>query len=503
MRPRDDESRGLLRQQITARDAPERDMGTIASLGDGVAHVHGLRDCMAGELLRFGADVRGLAFDLYDDAVVCGLLDHGHGLTEGDPVERTGRLAQLPCGTDLLGRVIDPLGRPLDGGPPLSTGSAWPLEYAPAGIDRRRPAADRLHTGLKAIDHLRRLPRGSSQLLLGEARTGKTSVALDAILAQTDSGVLCVYVAVGQKEAAVSAAFEHLRQGGALAHTVVVSAPASAPPAAQYLAPFAGCAVAEFFTYTQGRDALCVHDDLTRHANAYRDFSLLLRRPAAGRGPERYPADLLSCRARLLERAVCLAAGGALTVLAIAQTQEGDVSAPVTADLVSLTDGQIHLRADLFRAGIRPAVDRSTHPAGGLFAPPKTKWSLKGLWLDLAASAELEAYARLGTELDRATRLQLERGRRLIELLNQTPGRPMPAVDQFIVLYAGTQGYLESLPLARVHAFEEGLLADVHARRPDVLRALNDARHFDGPVRRTLEEAIEEFKFRFVARKGA
>src|SRR5215218_43744 len=441
------------------------EVGTVIEVGDGIARVYGLRGAMAGELLEFENGTMGQVFNLEEDSI--GSVIFGDYLTikEGDTVKSTGRLLEAPVGEAMIGRVVNPLGIPLDGGPAIPSTETRKLDIIAPGIADRKPVTEPLQTGIKAVDSMIPIGRGQRELIIGDRKTGKTAIAIDTIINQKGKGVKCFYVAVGSKESTVAGIVEVLRAAGAMEYTTVVVAAASDPAPLQYIAPYAGCTMAEYFMW-KGEATLCVYDDLSKQAAAYRQLSLLLRRPP---GREAYPGDVFYLHSRLLERAVKLSdekGGGSLTALPIIETQEGEVSAYIPTNVISITDGQIYLEPDLFFAGVRPAINVgiSVSRVGGNAQTKAMKKIAGSLRLDLAAYRELEAFAQLGTELDAATQKQLDRGARLVELLKQPQYKPMSVEQEVMVVYAGTKGYLDDVPVNRVQEFQNAFLTFVDTR---------------------------------------
>jgi len=447
----------IIRRQIegfeTAIDMSE--VGTVISVGDGIARIYGLDGVMAGELIELPHDVFGLALNLEDDNVGCVLMGEVHLVQEGDEAKRTKRILDIPVGPGLVGRVVDPLGRPLDGKGPVDAVDRYPLERTAPGVVGRQPVKEPMQTGIKAIDSMIPIGRGQRELIIGDRQTGKTAVILDAIVNQKGTGNICIYVAIGQKASTVAQVVAALEKHGAMDHTIVVSATASEPAPLQYLAPYAGAALGEYFMYNSGH-AICFYDDLTKHAQAYREISLLLRRPP---GREAYPGDVFYLHSRLLERAAKLndeLGGGSLTALPVIETQMGDVSAYIPTNVISITDGQIYLESDLFFAGQRPAVNvgLSVSRVGGN-AQIKAMKSIAGsLRLNLAQYRELAAFAQFGSDLDKSTQRQLSRGERLMELLKQGQFRPVPVELQIVSIFAGTKGLLDTMKVSAIGAFE-------------------------------------------------
>jgi F-type H+-transporting ATPase subunit alpha len=465
----------IIRRQIegyeTTIDMSE--VGTVISVGDGIARAYGLDGAMAGELLELPHDVYGLALNLEDDNVGCVLMGEVHYIKEGDEVKRTGRILDIPVGPNMVGRVVDPLGRPLDGKGPVDTTERYPLERTAPGVVYRQPVKEPMQTGIKAIDSMIPIGRGQRELIIGDRQTGKTAVIIDSIINQKGTGNICVYVAIGQKGSTVAQVIATLEKHGAMDHTVVVSATASEPAPLQYLAPYAGCAIGEYFMFN-GQHAVCFYDDLTKHAQAYREISLLLRRPP---GREAYPGDVFYLHSRLLERAAKLRddeGGGSLTALPVIETQMGDVSAYIPTNVISITDGQIFLETDLFFAGQRPAVNVgiSVSRVGGNAQTKAMKKIAGSLRLDLAQYRELAAFAQFGSDLDKATQRQLARGERLMEILKQGQYQPIPVEEQIVAVFAGTKGHLDRLTVSSLLAFEPNLYRYVRENGAEVLETI-------------------------------
>lgn len=447
------------------------EVGRVIQVGDGIARIYGLENAMAGEMLEFQTGSYGLVFNLEEDSIGAVVLGDYLSIEEGHSVKRLNRVLAVPVGDELLGRVIDPLGIPLDNKGPIATSRMRPVEFLAPGIADRQPVKVPLQTGIKAIDAMTPIGRGQRELIIGDRKTGKTTIAIDTIINQKGKNCYCVYVAIGQKASTVAAVVETLEKYGAMDYTIVVSANASDPAPLQYIAPYAGCAMAEFYMYDKGKDTLCIYDDLSKQANAYRQLSLLLRRPP---GREAYPGDIFYCHSRLLERAAKLSddrGGGSLTALPIIETQEGEVSAYIPTNVISITDGQIYLQPSLFAAGIRPAVDVgiSVSRVGGNAQTKAMKKYAGSLRLDLAQFRELEAFAQLGTELDAATQKQLDRGQRLVEVLKQGQYNPMAVSEQVAIIYAGTQGYLDKIPVEKVRDFEVKFIKFIDEAHPELL----------------------------------
>ncbi|MDK2888666.1 MAG: F-type H+/Na+-transporting ATPase subunit alpha [Thermoanaerobacter sp.] len=507
MRP--EEISSIIRQQIEKYQAQieMRDVGTVIQVGDGIARVYGLEDCMAMELLEFPAPAEGaeptlgMALNLEEDNIGCVLLGAYTHIKEGDTVKRTGRIASVPVGDSLIGRVVNPLGRPLDGKGPIKSDKFRPIERIAPGVITRKPVHQPLQTGLKAIDSMIPIGRGQRELILGDRQTGKTAIAVDAIINQKGKDVICIYVAIGQKASTVANVVQRLRDFGAMDYTIVVSATASDPAPLLFIAPYAGCAMGEEFL-EQGRHVLIVYDDLSKQAVAYRELSLLLRRPP---GREAYPGDVFNLHSRLLERACKLndeLGGGSITALPIIETQAGDVSAYIPTNVISITDGQIYLEPDLFYAGVRPAINvgLSVSRVGGAAQIKAMKQVAGQLRLDLAQYRELAAFAQFGSDLDKATQARLIRGQRMTELLKQKQYAPMAVEDQVMVIYAGVNGYLDDLPVEKVLPFEEEFLNYMHTSHPDVGEAIARTGELSRETEEKLKAAIVEFKKGFVAR---
>ncbi|MDE0102137.1 MAG: F0F1 ATP synthase subunit alpha [Bryobacterales bacterium] len=493
----------LIRERILNYDATVEvaEVGTVISLGDGIARVHGLDSVMAGELIEFEGGISGIAMNLEEDQVGAVVMGDFTELKEGDQVRRSGRIISIPVGDAMLGRVVDSLGQPIDDGGPIETTQYNPIERIAPGVIDREPVKEPMQTGLKAIDAMIPIGRGQRELIIGDRQTGKTAVAIDTILNQKGGDVICIYVAVGQKRSTVAQVVKTLRDRGAIDYSIVVVASASDPAPMQYLAPFAGAAIGEYFRDT-GRHALCIFDDLSKHAAAYREISLLLRRPP---GREAYPGDVFYLHSRLLERAAKLSpalGGGSLTALPFIETQAGDVSAYIPTNVISITDGQIYLQADLFNANVRPAVDVgiSVSRVGGN-AQIKAMKSIAGtLRLDLAQYRALAAFAQFGSDLDKASQQQLHRGDRLVEVLKQKQYEPVSVEKQVAVIFAGTKGYLDDLEVSQIAEFERELYDFLDLQgEGGVLGAIRERKVLDDEVTNALHEAIREFKEHFAA----
>jgi len=479
MRLNPDEILSVIQQEIEQYRSriDVRHVGRVLEVGDGIARVYGLADVMAGEMVRFANGVDGLAFNLEENSVGVIILGDYLSIRAGDEVQGVGQLLSVPVGEAVLGRVIDPLGNPLDDRGPLQTTERRPIERIAPGVAQRQPVKEPLQTGVKAIDAMTPIGRGQRELIIGDRKTGKTALCVDTILNQKETGVKCFYVAIGQKESTVAGVIDMLRRHGAMEYTTVIVAGVSDPAALEYIAPYAGCTMAEYFM-DRGEHALIIYDDLTRHAQSYRQLSLLMRRPP---GREAYPGDIFYTHSRLLERAAKLSdelGGGSLTALPIVETLEGEISAYIPTNVISITDGQIYLQPELFFAGQRPAINVgiSVSRVGGHAQIPAMKKVAAGLRLQLAAYRELEAFAQLGTELDSATQARLDRGARMVELLKQPQYQPMHITDQVISLYAGTRGYLDPIPVEEVSAWERAMLEYVHTHAQPLWQRITEQR---------------------------
>jgi F-type H+/Na+-transporting ATPase subunit alpha len=457
---RPEEITSILKQRIEQYDVATdlSEVGTVLQVGDGIARVHGLENCAALEMLEFEHGVVGIAFNLEEDNVGAALFGEWEKVGEGEPVRRSGSVASVPVGEALIGRVVDPLGNPLDGAGPIDTTETRPLEFKAPGVIARQPVKEPLQTGIKAIDSMTNVGRGQRELIIGDRGTGKTAILVDTILNQRGQDVICIYVAIGQKGSTVAQVYERLREAGAMDYTIIVAAAAHEAAPIKWMAPFAGAAMGEYFLYS-GRHALAMYDDLTKHADAYRQLSLLLRRPP---GREAYPGDVFYLHSRLLERAAKLSdaeGGGSLTALPVIETQAGDISAYIPTNVISITDGQIFLESDLFYSGVRPAVNVGTSVSRvGSSAQTKAMKKVAGrLRLDLAQYRELEAFAQFGSELDQATQQALARGERMVATLNQPQYAPWPVEEQVVALYAGINGFLDTIPTPQVPRFHDEL----------------------------------------------
>jgi F-type H+/Na+-transporting ATPase subunit alpha len=497
---RADEITTILRQEIENYDRAidVSEVGTIISVGDGIARIHGLDKVMAGELIEFPHNVSGIAMNLEEDQVGAVLLGEFQHIREGDQVKRTGKIMSVPVGEAMIGRVVDALGRPIDGKGPILTDKTLPIERLAPGVIDRQPVKQPMQTGIKAIDGMIPIGRGQRELVIGDRQTGKTAIALDAILNQKGGDMICIYVAIGQKRSTVAQVVKTLQDFGAMEYTIVVSASASDPAPMQYLAPYAGCAIGEYFRDTS-RHALCVYDDLSKHAAAYREISLLLRRPP---GREAFPGDVFYLHSRLLERASKLSdalGGGSLTALPFIETQAGDVSAYIPTNVISITDGQIYLESDLFNSNIRPAVNvgLSVSRVGGN-AQIKAMKSVAGpLRLDLAQYRELAAFAQFGSDLDKSSQAQLNRGKRLVEILKQPQYQPLPVEKQIAIIFAATRGMLDDLEVSDCRTFEAELYKFLENSKPGILNTIREKKAFDKPLEAELTAAINELKDRF------
>ena len=494
---RPEEISALIKQQIEQykSDIQVVDVGTVIQVGDGIARAHGLESVMAGELLEFSNGVMGMALNLEEDNVGIVILGPYKDIREGDQVKRTGRIMEVPVGEALLGRVVNPLGQPLDGKGPIVTEHYRPVESPAPGVIDRKSVHEPMQTGIKAIDAMIPIGRGQRELIIGDRQTGKTTVAIDTIINQKGNGVICIYVAIGQKQSTVAHVVETLRRHGALDYTIVVTASASEPAPLLFLAPYAGCAMGEYFMY-KGKHALVIYDDLSKQAAAYRELSLLLRRPP---GREAYPGDVFYLHSRLLERAAKLSdalGGGSLTALPFIETQAGDVSAYIPTNVISITDGQIFLESDLFNAGQRPAINVgiSVSRVGGNAQIKAMKKVAASLKLDLAQYRELAAFAQFGSDLDKSTQARLNRGQRMMEILKQGVNQPLPVEKQVVSIYTAVKGYLDDIPVQDVQRFDKEFLSYVEANYPQVYESIRETKDLTQDNEKTLAEAIEKFK---------
>jgi F-type H+/Na+-transporting ATPase subunit alpha len=490
-----DEIASILRERIEGMDTDSADLsevGTVLEIGDGIGRVHGIDNCMSLEMLELPHDVVGLALNLEEDNVGAVLFGEWDKVSEGDTVKRTGRLLEIPVGEQLLGRLVDPLGRALDDKGEISTSETRPAEFKAPGVVHRQPVEEPMQTGLKAIDSMIPIGRGQRELIIGDRQTGKTAIAIDTIINNKDSDVVCIYVAIGQRMSTVVQVMETLEENGAMENTIIVAAPADEAAPIKYMAPYAGCAMGEHFLY-QGKHALCIYDDLSKHAAAYRQMSLLLRRPP---GREAYPGDVFYLHSRLLERAVKLSdeqGAGSLTALPIIETQAGDISAYIPTNVISITDGQIFLETDLFYSGVRPAINVGTSVSrvGGNAQTKAMKKVASQLRLDLSQYRELEAFAQFGSELDPETQKQLARGERMVEALNQKERQPMPVAEQVASIYSGTGGYLDRIKTERVTEFLADLMDRLHAENKDLIDRINESGELSDEDEEALGKSIE------------
>jgi F-type H+-transporting ATPase subunit alpha len=477
-----------------------QEIGTVLSTGDGIARIYGLDKVAAGELLEFPHGIYGIALNLEEDNVGAALFGETHMIKEGDTVKRTGRIAEVPVGKELIGRVVDALGAPIDGRGPIAAKDKRRIELKAPGIVARQPVKEPLQTGLKAIDGMIPIGRGQRELIIGDRQTGKTAVAIDAIINQKGGNVICIYVAIGQKRSTVAQVVDRLREAGAMEYSIVVAATASESAPLQFIAPYSGCTIGEYFR-DNGGHALVIYDDLSKHAVAYRQLSLLLRRPP---GREAFPGDVFYLHSRLLERAAKMSdalGGGSLTALPIIETQAGDVSAYIPTNVISITDGQIFLESDLFYSGVRPAINVgiSVSRVGGNAQIKAMKQVAGTLRLELAQYREMAAFAPFGSDLDQATQRQLNRGARLVELLKQGQYQPLSVEKQILIIYAGTNGFVDELPLAALKKYEQELHSFIESKHPDVFADILKKRELDGELRAKLNKALEEFKGQFQA----
>ncbi|MGE4285545.1 MAG: F0F1 ATP synthase subunit alpha [Phycisphaerae bacterium] len=488
----------LIKKEISSyrKDIDVSTVGRVTELGDGIARIYGLDNAMSGEILEFEGGVSGEVFNLEEDGIGAVIYGDFSKISEGSPVKATGKVLAVPAGRGLLGRVVDPLCTPLDGKGPIEAESYRLVDAASVGIAGRQPVKQPLHTGITSVDAMIPIGRGQRELIIGDRKTGKTAIALDTIINQKGKGVICVYVAIGQKESTVAEVVEVLRKHGALEYTVIVAATAADTAPLQYIAPYCGCAIAEYFMYEDGTDTLCVYDDLSKHAVAYREMSLLLRRPP---GREAYPGDIFYLHSRLLERGVKLSdelGGGSLTALPIIETLEGQVSAYIPTNLISITDGQIYLQRDLFLAGIRPAIDVgiSVSRVGGNAQVPAMKKVAGRLRLDLASFRELEDFARLGTDLDSFSQAQLDRGYRMVELLKQPQFSPMSVAAQVISIFAGSKGALDDVEVENVTAFLRDMLAWIRLEAGEYFEEIETTGKISDELSEGLLSVIDMYK---------
>ncbi len=502
MQIRAEEISKIIKDQIKGyeKEVDVAETGTILSVGDGIARVYGLRNVMASELIEFPHNVMGMALNLEEDNVGCVLFGESVGIKEGDSVRRTKRIVEIPVGEGMLGRVVNAIGEPIDGKGPIASSESRIMDIKAPGIVKRQPVKEPLQTGLKSIDAMTPVGRGQRELIIGDRQTGKTAVALDTIINQKGTGVICVYVAVGQKQSTVAQVVATLEQHGAMEYTVVVAATASDPAPLQYIAPYAGAAIGEFYM-NKGGHALCIYDDLTKQAQAYRQLSLLLRRPP---GREAFPGDVFYLHSRLLERAAKYSdamGGGSLTALPIVETQAGDVSAYIPTNVISITDGQIFLDTDLFYSGFRPAINVgiSVSRVGGNAQTKAMKKVAGTLRLDLAQYRELAAFSQFGSDLDKATQAQLNRGARLMEMLKQPQYKPLPVEKQVAMIYVGTNGHLDEYEITAIGSFEQQFYAFMETKHSDILNTIRDSGKIESDTEKKLKDAIADFKKIFVA----
>ena len=497
MKMNPEEITAIIKDQIKNYDVDLNvdDVGTVIEIGDGIAHIHGLEKAMSGELLDFGHDIYGLVLNLEQDNVGAVILGGDTEIKEGDEVKRTGKIMQVPVGEAMIGRVVDALGRPIDGKGAIKTTETRPVEYHAPGIADRKPVKEPLQTGIKAIDALVPIGRGQRELIIGDRGIGKTAIAVDTILNQKGQNCICVYVAIGQKASTVARVVKTFEEHGAMDYTIVVAATAADSAPLQYLAPYAGVAMAEHFMY-QGKACLCVYDDLTKHAAAYRAMSLLLRRPP---GREAYPGDVFYLHSRLLERAAKLndeLGGGSITALPIIETQAGDLSAYIPTNVISITDGQIMLETDAFNSGIRPAINvgLSVSRVGGSAQIKAMKQVAGTMRLDLAQYRELAAFSQFASDLDKATKAQLDRGERVVETLKQPQYSPLLVEEQVLVLYTAVKGFLADIPVDKVVEFQESFLKFMRTAHPEVSKKIIEQKKLDDALEKKISDAIKEFK---------
>ncbi len=495
-----DEISELIKQKIEGfkLDFNKEETGIVISIGDGIAQIYGLENVMYNELIEFPHDIFGIALNLEEDNVGAVILGEGFKINEGDIVKRTGRVISVPAGEALVGRIVNPIGRPLDDKGPIETKTYMPIESIAPGVMDRMPVKEPLQTGIKAIDAMIPIGRGQRELIIGDRQTGKTTIVLDTIINQKKEDVICVYVAIGQKQSTVAQVIKTLEDTGAIDYSIVVVASASEPAAMQYIAPYAGCAMGEYFM-KKGKHSLLIYDDLSKHAVAYREISLLLRRPP---GREAYPGDVFYLHSRLLERASKLnedKGGGSLTALPIIETQASDVSAYIPTNVISITDGQIYLVPELFNEGQRPAIDVgiSVSRVGGNAQIKAMKQIAGSLKLELAQFRELAAFIQFGADLDKATVAQIERGKRLSALLKQDQGVPMPVEEQILVIFAGTKGFIDEFPVDSIGKYEEKMLEFVHRDSPDILREIRSKKVIDSELEQSIVGMLKEFSEEF------
>ena len=499
MELRPEEISNIIKEQITHYQSQIRltDVGTVVTVGDGIAHIHGLENCMSGELLEFPGGVYGMAQNLEEDLVCAVILGSDQNIREGDTVKRTKRIVEVPVGEAMLGRVVDALGKPIDGKGPINTTESRPVECPAPGIIERAPVNVPLQTGIKAIDSMIPIGRGQRELIIGDRQTGKTAICLDTIINQKGTGVVCVYVAIGQKRSTVAQVAETLAKNGAMDYTCIVAATASESAPLQYIAPYAGCSIGEYFMH-KGKDVLVIYDDLSKHAVAYRALSLLLHRPP---GREAYPGDVFYLHSRLLERAANIQNGGSLTALPIIETQAGDVSAYIPTNVISITDGQIFLETELFNSGIRPAVNPgiSVSRVGGnaqIKAMKKVAGTLK---LAYSQYRELQAFSQFGSDLDADTKKRLNQGERIVEVLKQPQNSPIPVEKQVIIIFAVVSGELLDIPVELIGTFQKELFEYIDGTYGDIPETIRATGKLEDDIKSRLTQAIEEFKKKFLS----
>jgi F-type H+/Na+-transporting ATPase subunit alpha len=500
---RPEEITSILKQRIEEYDVETdlAEVGTVLQIGDGIARVYGLENCMAAEMLELEHDVTGIALNLEEDNVGVALFGEWERVAEGDPVKRSGRVMSVPVGDEMIGRIVNPLGEPLDGAGPIEAKDTRPLEVKAPGVVMRQPVKEPLQTGIKAIDSMIPIGRGQRELVIGDRSTGKTAILVDTILNQKGQDMICIYVAIGQKASTVAQVYERLKEAGALDYTIIVSASATEAAPIKWMAPYAGCAMGEHFLYS-GRHAVCMYDDLSKHADAYRQMSLLLRRPP---GREAFPGDVFYLHSRLLERACKLSdgeGGGSLTALPVIETQAGDVSAYIPTNVISITDGQIFLESDLFYSGVRPAINVgiSVSRVGGNAQTKAMKTVAGRLRLDLAQYRELEAFAQFGSELDPQTQRTLARGERMVATLNQPQYAPWPLEEQVVAIYAGIHGYLDEIPPAQVPRFQDEL-REVLRAESSVYEAIREQKQLTDELEERIRAELDRFADTFAVKE--
>ncbi len=499
MKLRPEEITSILRERIEQYDVQTdlAEVGTVLQVGDGIARIYGLESAVAMEMLELEHGVTGLAFNLEEDNVGAALFGRWDRVKEGEPARRSGRVASVPVGDALVGRIVDPLGQPIDGGPPIETDERRLLEFKAPGVVDRQPVKEPLQTGIKAIDAMTNVGRGQRELIIGDRSTGKTAILVDTMLNQRGEDVICIYVAIGQKASTVAQVYERLKEAGAMDYTIIVTAPASEAAPIKWMAPYAGCAMGEYFMFNGGH-ALCMYDDLSKHADAYRQMSLLLRRPP---GREAFPGDVFYLHSRLLERACKLSdelGGGSLTALPIVETQAGDIAGYIPTNVISITDGQIYLESDLFFSGVRPAVNvgRSVSRVGATAQTKAMKKVAGRLRLELSQYRELEAFAQFGSELDAATQATLARGERMVAILNQPQYQPWPTEEQVAAIFAGVQGMLDDIPVPHVSRFQDELREHLRTEE-SIYREVRETGDLPDELAERLSKEIEHFKERF------